>query len=412
MKHIRTMLVLMMVAVLVPVVLARTTDVPKVDPKILDVLEKVQAKVRSSDYLSYYVKRRQVELESDRKPWETSGTVWLKRMQSDKLFGADFHLRGEDMEGTFDYFYDGRNSYAVRHKDKKVTVWHVNDFPNTENHPAKARSAVVILQPILFDLNFKDDVLKNCSSTTIGDGEKGLSWVITIKLARDQYGMDKTNFYYINKATKRIDRILNRIEWRGATTEVTVSFSKYQDDEKTVAPHIVMPEKYKPGYKWELYKEKSGPTQCKFEVLFGNAAPEFDYMSLSGNKTALKQFRGKVVVLDFWEAWCGHCRIALPKVNKLQQKWKNKLRVIGIVTESKKTVQKLADYNKLVYPNIIADKSILEKYKVNAFPTYFLIDRDGKIVTASAGDLSRIETTLEKLLKKPSARQGEPRTSI
>jgi len=159
MKHIRTMLVLMMVAVLVAVVLARTTDAPKVDPKILDVLEKVQAKVRSSDYLSYYVKRRQVELESDRKPWETSGTVWLKRMQSDKLFGADFHLRGEDTEGTFDYFYDGRNSYAVRHKDKKVTVWHVNDFPNTENHPAKTRLAVVILQPILFDLNFKDDVL-------------------------------------------------------------------------------------------------------------------------------------------------------------------------------------------------------------------------------------------------------------
>jgi len=45
--------------------------------------------------------------------------------------------------------------------------------------------------------------------------------------------------------------------------------------------------------------------QHKFEVLFGNAAPEFDYVSLSGNKTALKQFRGKVVVLDFWEAWCG-----------------------------------------------------------------------------------------------------------
>jgi len=58
-------------------------------------------------------------------------------------------------------------------------------------------------------------------------------------------------------------------------------------------------------------------------------------------------------------------------------------------------VQKLADYNKLVYPNIIADKSILAKYKVKGFPTYFLIDRDGKVVTVSYGDLSKIKTALK-----------------
>ena len=52
MKHIRSILILMMVGLLAPIVLA-ASDTPKVDPKILDVLEKAQAKINSSDYFSY-----------------------------------------------------------------------------------------------------------------------------------------------------------------------------------------------------------------------------------------------------------------------------------------------------------------------------------------------------------------------
>lgn len=107
-----------------------------------------------------------------------------------------------------------------------------------------------------------------------------------------------------------------------------------------------------------------------------------------------------MVLLDFWETWCGWCIVALPKINALYSEYQDKgLKVLGITTENKKQIRKLIDKNNLLYPNIYANISILKDYEVSARPTYYLIDQTGKIALITYGDLEKIKIKIDELLK-------------
>jgi len=106
------------------------------------------------------------------------------------------------------------------------------------------------------------------------------------------------------------------------------------------------------------------------------------------------------VLLDFWETWCGHCIVTLPKINELYKKYQNKkFQILGITTENTKQIKKIIDSNNLLYTNLIADKSILDDYHVSNRPTYILINEEGKIILVTYGDLETIEKKIEEVFK-------------
>ena len=112
----------------------------------------------------------------------------------------------------------------------------------------------------------------------------------------------------------------------------------------------------------------------------------------------LKSLIGKYVLLDSWGTWCGYCILALPEIQNLQNKYKNDLVVIGISTENKPQIETLIQKNKITYINLFADQKILKDYAVSNRPTYFLIDKKGKIISQSEGDLDKIITMIDDLL--------------
>lgn len=132
--------------------------------------------------------------------------------------------------------------------------------------------------------------------------------------------------------------------------------------------------------------------------MLGNSAPEFTFSSFSGKEISLKKFKGKLVLLDFWETWCGYCIMAMPKLNRLQKEYEKDISVIGVTTQNKERVEKLIKESDLVYSNIYADRRLLYEYKVSNRPTYVLVDRKGKIVTVTYGDLDKIEIKIKALL--------------
>ena len=146
-------------------------------------------------------------------------------------------------------------------------------------------------------------------------------------------------------------------------------------------------------------KSRNRPTP---RLLIGEPAPAFNYKSFAGEDISLKKLSGKLVVLDFWETWCGHCQQAFPDVNKLQQKWGDRLVVIGVVSENKGEVQKVLDNADLSYQTIFADPNMVMEYHVNGRPTYFVIGPDGVVVECSVGNLKPIEAAVEKLFTKDS----------
>jgi len=114
----------------------------------------------------------------------------------------------------------------------------------------------------------------------------------------------------------------------------------------------------------------------------GATAPDFALQGLDGKPVALKDLRGKVVVLNFWATWCPPCRAEMAALNQMQQDLADRgLVVLGVnQMEAPQTVQRFMQQQGLRFP-IALDSlgSASQAYRVSALPTTYFIDRNGII---------------------------------
>jgi peroxiredoxin len=118
-------------------------------------------------------------------------------------------------------------------------------------------------------------------------------------------------------------------------------------------------------------------------------APDWTLKDVDGNPVSLSQFRGKVVVLDFWATWCPPCRTEIPGYIALQRKYGvDGLVVIGVSvdTDGPGPVKKFIKEMGINYTIVMADDTIQDKYgPLQGYPTTFIIDRDGLIRGSKLG---------------------------
>jgi thiol-disulfide isomerase/thioredoxin len=115
---------------------------------------------------------------------------------------------------------------------------------------------------------------------------------------------------------------------------------------------------------------------------------------------AIKFGPDKVTLIDFWEVWCGPCIKSLPEVEKLRSTYKDRLQVIGVVTEDKETAIKLIGKKGITFLNLFADKDYLRKFSVNSYPRYFLIDNKGVVQQEYFGFSEQIEADIKSMMAK------------
>lgn len=112
-------------------------------------------------------------------------------------------------------------------------------------------------------------------------------------------------------------------------------------------------------------------------------APDFTLPDVHDKKVSLSDFKGKVVLLDFWATWCGPCLQELPHLKKLHRKYEDKgFTVVGVSMDhdGEEVVKPFVKENEIPYPILLAGDDGVEGYPVRALPTAFLIDRQGRIV--------------------------------
>jgi peroxiredoxin len=113
-------------------------------------------------------------------------------------------------------------------------------------------------------------------------------------------------------------------------------------------------------------------------------APTLDGQSWLNTPEGLEldKLRGKVVLLDFWGAWCGPCVEKLPRSEELYQKYKDRgLVVIGVHSANNaEKLQAILEEKKITFPVVHDRGPTAEHYGIDAWPTYFLIDKAGKVV--------------------------------
>ncbi len=141
-------------------------------------------------------------------------------------------------------------------------------------------------------------------------------------------------------------------------------------------------------------------------------APTFQLKDLEGKDLKLQDYRGKVILLNFWATWCGPCRAEIPSLIELQNHYKDRLQVIGLAVdeEDENYVRKFAASEGINYPVAIGTVDIRIAYGgVAALPTVFVINPEGAIVQKHVGLFNPrlYETEVRALLDLPVAAKIE-----
>jgi peroxiredoxin len=136
----------------------------------------------------------------------------------------------------------------------------------------------------------------------------------------------------------------------------------------------------------------------------GDVAPDFSLSMLDGGAQNLRDFRGQVVVLNFWASWCSPCRAETPDLQVTYTELRDKgLVVLGVNQgEPHERVRDFVEEFGLSYPILLDEgQTVAQKYGVRAFPTSFVIGGDGVIREVVVGALTRsaIHRQVEGLLE-------------
>jgi peroxiredoxin len=139
----------------------------------------------------------------------------------------------------------------------------------------------------------------------------------------------------------------------------------------------------------------------------GQPAPPFQVVATSGQKISLANYRGYVLVIEFFATWCGGCKDSIPHLMNLQKQYgKQGLRILGLDIGQGDDLNDLKDFvakKKISYPMAMADEDLVyDGFGIHMIPALFIINKKGVLVEKLNGfnDDNRkiLEATVKKLV--------------
>jgi peroxiredoxin len=131
-------------------------------------------------------------------------------------------------------------------------------------------------------------------------------------------------------------------------------------------------------------------------------APDFTLRQLDGANLRLGEQRGRVVMVNFWATWCGPCRVELPHLGRLHDKYRSAgFVLLGVnIDEDANAAKALASKLGLKFPVLFdSKKEVVAAYDLNAMPATVLIDRDGRVRHLHRGYKEGVEALYEQQLR-------------
>ena len=152
----------------------------------------------------------------------------------------------------------------------------------------------------------------------------------------------------------------------------------------------------------EEYRQKADP----MSELVGKVVPDFSATALDGKPISLQQYRGKVILLDFWGIWCGFCLAEMPNVKRVYDTYKDQgFDIIGVNLDTDE--RRLRNYlkeNDIRWRQIFSGQKwkspLVQQYHIRSIPAPWLIDRDGTLISREARGMKLERLVIEALKDK------------
>ena len=327
--------------------------------------------------------------------------------------------KGADATTNFEVSYDGATAFSNKEKDK--TIYEKEPSNDGEvmvffsGQGAKHPIAWEVLGEHPLDLNGGVAELVDANATVndvpcrvlllhpkpLDVGGDAETQDVRIWLSRD------------DALPRRIERVLTAPA--GGTRILTITRLRTDGDSVGAAYTMQVPDDYavkSPDPKQpkaDKPKRAGGggggqPAAAPGQLAVGDVAPEFALKDADGKEHKLSEYKGKIVLLDFWATWCGPCRMAMPGVQKIHEKFKGKpVVVIGMNCSENKDPVAYMKEKKFTYGLLLNAETIGDKYNISGIPAFFLIGPDGKLLWNEVGynpaGADEVTDLIEKTLK-------------
>jgi thiol-disulfide isomerase/thioredoxin len=374
-------------------------------PSAAALVKDMQNETRRINLLSYNVETTIIYPDQEDSIAKWRGTVWLKSVPTDTVFGTYFHIKNQMRDLKSEYYYDGINGIDIIHEyatakahEKKVTMIEPYMMGNGMNS-TKVRSSVIPYCDELVDRNIASRWRRYIDSMIVTEHEDKKAWVLSWVEHDTKYGAVIEHKAVVDKKSLLIRKTYRKSLWNGTTHQTIRDINNIKINDKEDEAFITLKESF-PDYK-TVYIKPSAENKVTVPTLTGTAAKDFTYTSFTDKSFSLMPKGKKLLLIDFWETWCGYCILAFPKIKALHEKYSGKgLGIAGVVTENKNQAKKIAASQEFPYETVFGDQNILDYYKVAARPRYLLIDDKGMVVGDVSGDLGKLEEIIKKKLEQ------------
>lgn len=135
----------------------------------------------------------------------------------------------------------------------------------------------------------------------------------------------------------------------------------------------------------------------------GQPVPDFNVVSTSGQQISRDNYRGHVLLVDFFATWCQPCRQSIPHLVEMKRKYgKQGLQILGLSADEdgERPVRAFASQYRITYPLALAGDSTTADFGIRSVPVMFLVDRKGVIVEVYRGFSDETGRSMEQLIKR------------
>jgi thiol-disulfide isomerase/thioredoxin len=394
-------IILMLVSIVI-------TDASAQDAKKIFTIAYDKCKeIRSANYEMIY--RRKVLTRND--TLLRNYHIDFEKLSDDTLYGIKFRLQQSQIyEGkneTYATWYTGDEEIALNPQDSTATVTSKALYSNDIKNFSHER---IFYSPFVFPKKFfEGNILDDTSTSFEILGYEMMAGRQCVKVSKRNAGRKDDEFKIFNVVyVIWVDSALNIPLRFDFDLDAVMSVDTLHQYLSFEIKHYTLNTVYDSNYFSaqaipQFYKLKDYVPYKQPELLAkGAMAPAWKLVSLDGKEYSIKDFTGRILLLDFFYKSCYPCMKALPLLQALHEKYKDKgLTVIGINPHDDVKENDMKNFlakRGITYLTLYGAKETAKAYKVSGYPTIYITGKDGKIIGTQVGYSEEMEKELEKIV--------------